>query len=190
MKTLFNLGIALITALLLNSCSSISVVTDYDRSADFTKYKSYNIKTMEWTGEGSVDPKRLSKRNLEAIQTNIELNMDKKGYVKSANPDLWITYYIKVDTKQQVRSTNYGYYGGNPYYYGAYYGYNTGFTDVSVVEYKEGSIIIDIVDSREDKLVWQGVGKKTINENKIDHTDEIRKTIGEIFYRYRFSPSN
>ncbi|MCB0479804.1 MAG: DUF4136 domain-containing protein [Flavobacteriales bacterium] len=183
-------AIAVFTAVILfSSCSSITVVTDYDKTVDFTKYKTYNIKSPRMAGDGTIDPEKLSKRNIEAIHSNIELQMNQKGYVKSANPDVWIIFYIKIDTKQELRTTSTGYYAGNPYYYGGYYGYNTGFSDVSVVEYTEGSIIIDLVDSKDDVLVWQGVGKKTINENKIDHTDEIRKTIGEIFYRYRFSPA-
>tara|TARA_B100000508_G_C11465340_1_gene281529 strand:- start:5624 stop:6358 length:735 start_codon:yes stop_codon:yes gene_type:complete len=178
-----------IVAFTFYSCSSVSVVTDYDKTVDFGKYKTFNIKTHE-VGVGAVDPERINKRNLNHIVTNIREQMTQKGYIESANPDLWISFYVKVDTKQEVRTTNYGYYGGSPYYYGPYYGYGTGYTDINVVEFTEGTLIIDLVDSKENKLVWQGVGKKTIDENKIDHGDDIRKTIGQIFYKYRFSPVN
>lgn len=177
----------LLTAVLFYSCSSVTVVTDYDKEADFGKYKTFNIKVPQ-NIDGSIDPEKVNKRNVEHIVNNIKEQMTAKGYVESTSPDLWISFYVKVDTKQQVRATNYGFYGGSPYYYGPYYGYGMGTTDIDVVEYKEGSLIIDLVDAKENKLVWQGVGKKTIQDNKIDHGDDIRKTVGQIFYRYRFQP--
>ncbi|UTW64043.1 DUF4136 domain-containing protein [bacterium SCSIO 12741] len=174
-------------ALIVSSCSSVSVAVDYDKTIDFSEYKTFNVKSPSVT-EQTVDPERINKRNLEAINRNIKENMLAKGYTESTNPDLWISYYVKVDTKQELRSTSYGYYGGNPYYYGPYYGYNYGYTDVSTIEYTEGTLIIDIVDAKKNLLVWQGVGTKTINENKIDHSEDIRKTVGQIFYKYRFAP--
>lgn len=174
---------------LFTACSGIKVATDYDKTVDFSQFKSYNVKVPTIPQSGAVDPEKISKRNIQAIVDNITKQMDGKGYTKSANPDLWITFYIKIDHKQELRSTNYGYYGGSPYYYGPYYGYNMGFTDVHTVEYTEGTLIIDMIDSKSNNLIWQGVGKKTINENKIDHSEGIRKTVGEIFYRYRFSPA-
>ena len=173
----------------MTACSSVTVITDYDKTVDFSKFKTYNVKRHD-APTGSVDPEKIRKKNLDLITSNIEEQMEKKGYVKSANPDLWISFYVKVDHKQELQTTSYGYYGGSPYYYGPYYGYNTGFTDVNVVEYTEGTLIVDMVEAKADLLIWQGVGKKTINENKIDHSDDIKKTIGEIFYRYRFSPAN
>jgi hypothetical protein len=169
------------------SCSSVEVVTDYDKTADFGKYKTFGIKTQE-LGVGAVDPEKINKRNLNHIVNNIREQMLQKGYIESADPDLWVSFYVKVDTKQEVRTTSYGYYGGSPYYYGPYYGYGTGYTDVNLVEFTEGTLIVDLVDSKENKLVWQGVGVKTIDEKKIDHGDDIRKVIGQIFYKYKFAP--
>lgn len=169
------------------SCSSVQVVTDYDKTVNFGQYKTFNVKPPEGF-DNHVDPEKINRRNVDAIISNIKQQMTSKGYVESAEPDLWISFYVKVDTKQELRATNYGFYGGSPYYYGGYYGYGTSYTDVNVVEFTEGTLIIDLVDAKENKLVWQGVGKKTIDENKIDHSDDIRKTVGQIFYRYRFQP--
>jgi hypothetical protein len=178
-----------IVSIVVLSCSSVSVVTDYDKTADFGKYKTYNVKIPNQVSP-DLDPEKINQRNIDHIVRNIKEQMNAKGYVESADPDLWVTFYVKIDTKQEVRATNYGFYGGSPYYYGPYYGYGVGTTDINVIEYKEGSLIIDLVDAKENKLVWQGVGKKTIQENKIDHSDDIRKTVGQIFYRYRFQPLN
>jgi hypothetical protein len=171
------------------ACSSVSVVTDYDKTADFGKYKTFNVKRPNQLS-ADIDPEKVNKRNVDLIIQNIKEQMLAKGYVESSEPDLWISFYVKVDTKQEVRATNYGFYGGSPYYYGPYYGYGVGTTDINVVEFTEGTLVIDLVDSKENKLVWQGVGKKTIQDHKIDHSDDIKKTVGQIFYRYRFQPLN
>lgn len=175
---------------LIASCSSVSVVTDYDKTVNFGQYKTFNIKPPA-SVENHVDPERVNKRNITLITDNIRKQMLEKGYKESSNPDLWISFYVKVDTKQEVRTTSYGYYGGSPYYYGSYYGYGTsGYTDVSVVDLTEGTLIVDLVDREQNKLVWQGVAKKTINETQLDRSNEIEKAVGQLFYRYRFQPLN
>ncbi|MGB0402891.1 MAG: DUF4136 domain-containing protein [Salibacteraceae bacterium] len=178
----------LLVAITFAACSSVSVVTDYDKTANFGEYKTFNIKPPA-SVENHVDPERVNKRNISLITENIKTQMLQKGYTESADPDLWISFYVKVDTKQEVRTTNYGYYGGSPYYYGSYYGYGTaGYTDVSVVDLTEGTLIVDLVDKKQNKLVWQGVAKKTIKENQLDRSNEIEKAVGQLFYRYRFQP--
>ena len=51
-------------------------------------------------------------------------------------------------------------------YYGGY-GYGSGFTttQVSYDTYTEGTLLIAMIDKNTNKLVWQGTGVKTIDEN-------------------------
>jgi hypothetical protein len=71
-------------------------------------------------------------------------------------------------------------------YGGAYrpYGWNGGMasanTTYNVQEYKDGSLIIDIVDSKTKKLVWEGIGNKEIDKPLKDPDKLISTAVASI----------
>ena len=80
----------------------------------------------------------------------ITIEMDKRGYSKSDNPDLLVDFnaYIQDQTKVTQRSSAPpmgmgGYYGYRGSSYGAWGGYGYG-TETHVSQYKEGTFNIDI----------------------------------------------
>ena len=127
-------------------------VYDYDRNADFTKYKSYQLTTDDL--EASV-----GQLNRERIITALENEMTAKGFSKSENPDMLVNVHIKSRQKVDATATTSGGYGR----WGWYGGYST--THVSYNEYTEGTLFITFIDNEEQKIFWQGTGTKTLDEN-------------------------
>ena len=107
--------------------------------------------------------------------------MIKKGFTENTgNPDVFVNATAIVKEKKQVSSTtnNYGY-GG---YYRPYY-WSPGFagtTTYNVYEYKDGSLIIDIVNAANKQLVWQGTGNKEIDAPLKDADTEIPAAVTKI----------
>ena len=87
------------------SCSSIQVSYDYDKSADFTKYKTYAYSEDALKlGVGDLDRDRLFKA--------IDAEMAARGISKSDNPDAMIDLVLKAQKKVEATATNTGgYYG-------------------------------------------------------------------------------
>ena len=134
------------------ACSSVKTVYDYDRNADFTKYKSYKLTTDDL--EASV-----GQLNRERIITALDNEMTAKGFSKSENPDMLVNVHIKSRQKVDATATTSGGYGR----WGWYGGYST--THVSYNEYTEGTLFITFIDNEEQKIFWQGTGTKTLDEN-------------------------
>lgn len=147
--------------LLAASCSStVKVTSDYDKQADFASYKTY-----AFSQEALKLP--ISDLNRARIISAIETEMAAKGFTKSENPDILVDLLLSAEEKVDATATTSGtggYYGG----YGAMrYGYGGGFTTTSInyEEYIEGTLFINFVDVSTQKIVWQGRGTKTIDED-------------------------
>jgi len=173
MKTIYKVGFFFSLFLTFVSCSSVTVTTDYDRSADFSKYKTFAFFELA-DKSGSI-----SDLNKNRIINSVKAEMSKKGFVeKGTNPDLLINLTTFIENKQSISSNTYGY-GGyyRPYGWGGGY---VGTTTYDVYNYKDGSLIIDIIDAAKNQLVWQGTGNKEIDTPSDDPDKTIAEAVAKI----------
>ena len=162
--------ILLLVASVAGCSSSGKLRSDYDHGADFGAYQTWNF--IEDAGPDYEGYESLfTQYMLEAIT----IEMDKRGYVKSENPDLLVNFNAYVQDKTKVTQTSApppmhgGYYGYRGGYYGAWGGYGYG-TETRVSQYTEGTFNIDIIDANQHQLVWEAVGVGRI-------TDKVRKNL-------------
>jgi hypothetical protein len=156
------------------SCSStLKVTNDFDRNANFSSYKTFSVYSVKTTGS-------VSQLNAERIVNDIKDDLSAKGfkYVES-NGDLTINAITILKDKQSVStSTNYYGYGGLYRPYG-YYG-SMGNTSVTTYTYKDGSLTIEMVDTKTTKMVWQGIGNKEIDKVSKDPDAAIKAAVTKI----------
>jgi hypothetical protein len=108
--------------------------------------------------------------------------MDARGYeqVKSG-ADMAVNLMIIIQEGSDVSAYRSHYnYGG--YYYPYGYGYSTVRYDSQ--EYLQGTLIIDIFNNKEKKLIWQGVAVARIDENPKNREYRIKKTMSRIFWEF------
>ena len=172
----------------LTGCSSSNpIISDYDRSANFGSYTTYNF--MEGAGpEDSNYQSFFSRYMVEAIT----IEMDQRGYTKSANPDLLVNFNAVLQDKTKVRTTSApppmmgGYYGYRDDFYDPWGGYGYG-TETHVSQYTEGTFNIDIVDARKKQLIWEAIGVGKVTEKDLANLEEVVKEgVPEYFGSYPF----
>ena len=182
MKTIKSISCILFCATLLMACSSsLKVKSDYDKTANFSGYKTFSVYNLRT--EGSV-----SQLNADRIVNAIRADMIKKGFAETNNnPDLMINALTILKDKQSTSTTTnyYGYGGGlyRPYgYWGS--GMATGYTTVSTYNYKDGSLVIDIVDAKTNKMIWQGTGNKDIERTPKNMDEAIGNAVTSIMANF------
>ncbi|TDO83750.1 uncharacterized protein DUF4136 [Flavobacterium chryseum] len=171
------------------SCSpTVNVTTDYDHSASFSQFKTFAVYDLK-AQQGQVN-----QLNIDRVTNAIRAEMLAKGFTESTtNPDLKVNAVSILKNKQSVTAdSNFYGYGGmyRPYGYwggGAMMGGAT--TTFNTYDYVDGSLIIDIVSTKTQKLLWQGIGNAQI-DNKLDQSGRIysecyQKNIGRISSRCR-----
>jgi hypothetical protein len=162
----------------LAGCSSgPKILVDYDQSAPFGSYQTYNF--MEGAGPDHGNYQSFfSKYVIEAVT----IEMESRGYTKSDDPDLLINFNANLEDKTKVTTTSApppmvyggGYYGYRGASYGAWGGYGYG-TETHVSQYTEGTFNIDIVDSKRHQLVWEAVGIGRVSDKKLENLEESVK---------------
>lgn len=173
-------ALPIMALLFLSSCTSVRVLSDYDRDANFNAYRSY---AFYKTG---IDKAQISDLDKKRILRAIEDEMSSKGFVKSENPDILVSIFTKE--KEQVDIYN-NYWGGgfgwgwNPWYWGPGWG---GWGGSNVSTRTEGSLYIDLIDTKNKELVWQGKGVGNLgNIANIDKKEKrIREFVSEIMQVY------
>jgi hypothetical protein len=180
--------LAIIAAFTLSSCSSTKYNVDKDGAVDFTKYNSFQY--YGWAEESN---KMLNQLDQDRIEKAFGAELEKRGltYEKETG-DLIVTLYIVTEQKTKTSATTTGMGGG--YGYGGYYGYgpsygwgggmSTAHTTYSEYDYVVGTLIIDIYDAKEKKLIWESVAKGTIKEKTKGREDRINSTVGKMMIKY------
>ncbi len=99
--------------------------------------------------------------------------MESKGYVFSnGSPDLLLNFYVNIQDKQDVRATP-----GPPAAYvgyaGGYYGYRSGYygvyktTTIETINYKQGTLTIDLIDAKQKVLAWTATAEGRVSSDAL-----------------------
>ena len=168
---------------LLSACSMGPMVrTDHDPTADFGQFRTwgfYKPIAMESSGYSSW----ISER----IKEDVRREMESRGYRYSETaPDLQVNFQGVVEDKTDVFSTPRS---DVQYFYNyrrnTYVAVPVWYDDTQVMRYKQGTLTVDLVDARRNRMVWTGaaigrVAKKTPEQKLV----EIDQAITSIFAQY------
>ena len=176
-----------IAALWLAGCETgPEVRADYDKAADFGKYRTYNF--VAATGTGSTDAKSLAQ---QILQNAASREMESRGYTKADNADLLINFKGKLEEKTDIESTPAPMYGagwGYRGYYGAPYGaYGYGGSEVSTRRYNVGTLVMDMVDRTKQQVVFQGGYQIEVSKEMMQNREQsLSNAVTAIFAKYPF----
>ncbi len=174
-KNLLSLIIVIVVAIILSTgCSSISVQQDYDPEYDFSKLKTFGF--IPLSSEAGID--QLS---ADRLSSAIKTELLAKGYTLSEQADFGIALLFSSKTKTNVQSYGYGY--GYGYYGRPGYGGTGG---VDVTQYEEGTLVIDFVDMKENKLVWRGIGSGALSQSPSveERTKRVNNAVNQILAQF------
>ena len=185
------LNLALLLALFLTGCvatTPVEVSTDYDRSVNFGQYRTF--KWFQDKPTAGVDSAYKYNTFLDQrIRNAVDAQLTRRGITKTeGSSDLLIAYDVKVITKQSARP-DYAYAPGFGYGYSYWYGYryDYGYSRFSrpmlIEEYKDGTIIIDLVDAKDKQLIWRGWGQMEVDEANISEA-EVNKIVTNILDKF------
>jgi len=163
-----NLWIIGFTVFLLASCAtSYLVKSDYEKGVDFSEYKTFQILKQKHgfpVGANPINKQRIDRAILKEMNT---LNFD-----PSKDPDLLISWFIKVEKVEEVNV------------YHDYYGRWRAGRWVDINKYDQGTLIIDIIDRNKKQVVWHGTTSDRIYEDMPDVEEKINDAVHAMFRRF------
>ena len=130
---------ALICIVLLSSCGGPKAIVDYDREANFSAYKTYNMFPDINTELSQLDEKRL--------YDAIDVAMQNKGFTKAENPDIYINVFTSQYEDVNRNTIGVGLGSGG---FGVSGGIPIGGGRVNYMRFT-----MDFIEAKKDDLVWQ-----------------------------------
>ncbi len=184
---------AIFLAGLLSACSSgLQVRSDSDPTADFSQYQGYDF--FDPMGvEGGYNSPIFGEHFRAAISREMGQRRYRKSSLTGKSPDLLINVTMRMDDQIKMRSYTAPYMSGAYYSRpgGAHYGSSLG-VGVSVsqraTKVTEVSVFIDLVDTEQHKVVWQGVAVLNASDKVAQRLrDAIYTAVHEVFKQYPHS---
>jgi hypothetical protein len=181
---------SLATVFLLASCSSTAHI-EKDDSVDFSQYRSFAW--LDKDGEGTKDNDRRDDMTEDRIKQAVKTELEKSsGWRESkTRPDVVLSYDVLVErgtreSTSPVYSRPFSRLIYNPYskrYATIYYpsqfmGYERDHRSV-----REGTITISMIDTKTDKVVWQGWTTEEVNNRNLS-SREIQSAVKSIFKKF------
>lgn len=177
-------GLLALAALLLAACASgPRISSEADPSADFSQYRSFAFYSPL-----AIESQGYSTPTSNRIRQAARAQMEARGYVyDERQPDLWVNLnaYLQertdVTTIPEVDYDYYYSYRARSYVAVPYWRDRT-----SVRRYNEGTLNVDLVDARQNRMVWTGVavGRASRSTAPAERGAQIDAAMSEIFARY------
>lgn len=172
-----------LTVFLAGCVAGPSIRSDYDRSADFASYRTYNF-----ASELGTDRAGYSTIITSHFKRSVGKELEARGYRSAeSNPDLLVNFFVDITERTDVRRSppatfGVGYYG---YRYGLYTAWPLYSADVRTVRYKTGTANIDVIDAQRRQLVWEGIAEGRVTDEALEHPGAaIESVVAEIFERF------
>lgn len=152
-----------VVSLFVVSCATLQVAVDYNPDFDFG-----SIGTYAWLPHESPPGTDLRINNAlinDRVVAAVDARLEAKGYRKTdaGTPDVYVTWLGAIDRRIRMDTIN-NYYG--PYWYGSRGCCWGGPRRTLVSEYEEGTLIVDVLNAVDRKLVWRGTGSDYIRTMK------------------------
>ena len=168
---------------ILAGCTPFTVKYDYDSHANYTAYKTYDWYAASKRAQGKADGVEnpiMDRR----VRSAVERQLAAQGFKteKTGEPDFLVTYYPVYHRGTVYTTTGIGSGWGWRRPWG--YGVSTQFTEAR--NYREGSIILEIVDNKTNQLIWQAVAEGALTglEDPQDADEQVDLAVKKMLSRF------
>lgn len=136
---------------------------------DFTNYKRYAWRTHP-VFEKKPELLTTYEVGIELVKSAVNKNLIGRGFQPTQQtPDFFITFMLSGEQRQDVDVIYVdgmygwgGWYGFDPFYYPSW-------TETVVTNYVQGTLVLDFVDAKTNKLVWRAYCWDEIKDWKNRH---------------------
>lgn len=165
MRRLGRLATVALSALALTGCATMTVSSHVERGVDFAQYRTWDWGPADAlpTGDPRLDNNPFFKDYFEGA---VEKQLAARHFEKSASgaPDLLIHYHANISQRFDVNGVD------------SARGYCYDNCEPRVFEYEEGTLVIDIVDTYTNRVVWRGWAQDSV-DGVIDNQDRLARQI-------------
>src|SRR5579862_8143637 len=165
----FSMAIAILAA----TASLAEVKTDYDRAAEFSRYKTYS-----W-GKVHTENPLLVDRIKEAVASALAA----KGWTEIESGGDVSIMAMEMTEDRRTLNTFYDSFGGGWSWrrWGAGLGDGFGTSTTTEETYKVGTLVVDLFDTNTKKLIWRGSASDTLSDKSEKNINTLNSAVQRMF---------
>ena len=149
------------------------VKTDYDRSTDFSQYRTYSWEKVQTQDQLWVD----------RIKEAVNAALTAKGWTQVPSGGNVSIVAIEMTRNQQTLDTFYNGFGG-----GWRWGGGFGDATTTVNTYKVGTLVVDMFDANTKQLIWRGSSSDTLSDKSDNNIKNLDKGVQKMFHQFPPEP--
>jgi hypothetical protein len=156
------------SAILLFALTSTAAISaqktsvDYDHSANFSGYHTYN-----WGQVKTVDSIWADR-----IKTSVDQQLQAKGWTKVADGgDVAVAALGQAHNRQEEQT----------FYSGGGWGWGPGIATTSTYNTRRGTLVVAMFDTKTKKLIWRGVSDGDLSGKPEKNIDKMNKSVAKFF---------
>jgi Domain of unknown function (DUF4136) len=153
--------------------SAQQVKTDFDRSADFSQYKTYS-----WEHVKTQDPLYVDR-----IKSAVNAALTAKGWTQVESGGDVSIVAMEITRNQQTLNTFYDGFGGG-WGWRRFGGGGFGEATTTTETYKVGTLVVDLFDTKTKKLLWRGTSSDTLSNNSDKNIKNLDKGVDKLFKQF------
>jgi hypothetical protein len=142
------------------------VKTDYDRTADFSQYKTYS-----WAKVQTQDPLWV-----ERIKSAVTAELTAKGFAEVASGGDVSVVAVEMTKTQRSLNTFYDGLGG-----GWRFGGGFGDATTTVDTYEVGTLVVDLFDAKTKHLIWRASASDTLSDKSDKNIKNLNNGVQKMF---------
>jgi hypothetical protein len=180
-KPIFKLLIIAAAAAVVSACASgPKIRVDKDPAANMSAYKTFGFFDHLQTDRPGYSSLMTTRLKLATTQ-----QLERLGYTyDERSPQLRVNFFLKVADKIDIRST------ANPGRVGRYVAWAGYPGTLETVDYKAGTLSIDLVDADTNSLVWQGLAEGKVSEQAMKNPGSaVDAVVASIFGNFPNQPA-
>jgi hypothetical protein len=160
----------------LGGCAAstgIDIHSEHDPSAQFNSLRSYAWVSRSQTPGGVQDARALLDWR---VRTAVAAELSAKGYVEQpgGSADFLIDYRVVRKEKDIKSFSDYFRYRSS--------GGGKDITEVYVRGYQQGSLVLEVLEPRQRRLLWYATASAVINSEKQE--ERVRQAVNEMLQRF------
>jgi hypothetical protein len=148
-------------------CAAVTANAQRERGIDFSRYHTYAWGAVDALPES--DARLATPDARDRLEGAVERALTAKGFEAAASParaDLLFHYHASINERLDVRRSDRA------------LGYAEPNGGLKVTTFQAGTIVIDAVDARTNRVVWRGWAQRNL-EGVLDHPARLAAMIDE-----------
>ena len=171
-RSSFSVAIAILAA----TAALAEVKTDYDRTAEFNRYKTYS-----WGKVHSQDPLWV-----EPIKAAVASALAAKGWTEIESGGDVSIMAMEMTEDHRTLNTYYDNFGGGWGWrrWGGGFGDGFGTSTTTEETYKVGTLVVDLFDTGAKKLIWRGSASDTLSGKSDKNIKKLNSDVERMFEHF------